>query len=228
VRQHARRRRQRATRGAAQRSSCARVFSERAIAGTVGDAQRRPSEPEQSGGVRGGEPSGAERAQRVARSGARSAGGSSPRSRGASPRFRRSEGPCGPSEATQEPSRGRRALARSARADPPRSFWLRLRHPREPTGAAEGRGTPRRAPDVSDSERGRWRARGPPPSCAILRAQAVRPARPLPYRTQRFAAQRLPRSRCEELGDEHRGGGQQSKCRSAATARAVPLGCVAR
>ena len=90
------------------------------------------------------------------------AGGSSPRSLGASPRLSLSEGPCGPSERDvgAEP---RPAAQPPRRADPPRSFWRRLRR-----GGS------------------RWAERGPR-RADLRRAARARSAR-LPARILRSAA----------------------------------------
>jgi hypothetical protein len=133
------------------RRSGARVFQERAIAGTAGNAQpswsarRRGSRPEleRSRAARAGD-----RAVRndegVQRSGVcpRFAGGSvAPTPRG-EPAVSRSEGPCGPSagsEATGAEAEGGagRSVSESGDerdTDPP--AWRRLRAPRQPMGAA--------------------------------------------------------------------------------------------
>jgi hypothetical protein len=131
-------RRARSARDAQRSGVCARVFQERAFAGTVGDAERKPSELERSGGVRGGD--------QAERNDARSAAQRCPRERavrrpdplGASPRFRRSEGPRGPSAATSgSGAEGRpQRSGGSAHADPAR----RLRRSRQPNGRSGGPG----------------------------------------------------------------------------------------
>jgi hypothetical protein len=181
-----------ATRSAAEFQ--ARVIQERRSAGTVGDdssaaataerCRRRPGRrPKRSRAHR------RERAQRLAGLPG-TALRPSPRCLGASSAVPASAGPCGPgrgSGATAAAGRPtgagtptRRAVQSAATAATPAAVEAR---PATLPGAAEGRGTPRRAPR---RERQRTRATAGSMPAAFraghCTAQAVRPARPLPYR----------------------------------------------
>ncbi len=106
-----------------------------------------------------------------------------------------------PSRARQRSaSRGRRRQP-PRRADPPRSFWRRLRR----GGSRWAQRGPRRA-DLRRAARARERsAAGAGLTGAPLRGRYFGhrppPAGSHSHRTERFAAQRLPRSRCAEGSD---------------------------